>query len=63
MTKDSVLLLQNGGPVGGPGMPEWGMMAIPKKLLQVTEPPPARGLGRFRLRFRLTVSKGSDNLS
>ena len=34
VTKDSVLILQNGGPVGGPGMPEWGMMAIPKKLLQ-----------------------------
>ena len=40
MTKDSVLLLQNGGPVGGPGMPEWGMMAIPKKLLQVTNHSP-----------------------
>ena len=34
VTADSVLILQNGGPVGGPGMPEWGMMAIPKKLLQ-----------------------------
>src|SRR5262249_37090067 len=30
----SVLVLQNAGPLGGPGMPEWGMLPIPKKLLQ-----------------------------
>ncbi|WP_339850696.1 L-arabinonate dehydratase [uncultured Nisaea sp.] len=34
VTKDSVLVLQNAGPQGGPGMPEWGMLPIPKKLLQ-----------------------------
>ncbi|NJC72954.1 dihydroxy-acid dehydratase [Planosporangium thailandense] len=28
----SVLVLQNSGPVGGPGMPEWGMLPIPLKL-------------------------------
>ncbi|MBL8830876.1 MAG: dihydroxy-acid dehydratase [Rhodospirillales bacterium] len=33
VTADSVLVLQDGGPVGGPGMPEWGMLPIPKKLL------------------------------
>lgn len=33
-TKDSVLVLQSGGPLGGPGMPEWGQLPIPKKLLQ-----------------------------
>ena len=33
MTGDSVLVLQNAGPLGGPGMPEWGMLPIPKKLL------------------------------
>jgi len=33
VTPDSVLVLQNGGPLGGPGMPEWGMLPIPKKLL------------------------------
>jgi dihydroxy-acid dehydratase len=32
-TKDSVLILQNGGPLGAPGMPEWGQLPIPKKLL------------------------------
>ncbi|MGH9609474.1 MAG: L-arabinonate dehydratase [Bryobacteraceae bacterium] len=32
-TEDSVLVLQNAGPLGAPGMPEWGMMPIPKKLL------------------------------
>jgi dihydroxy-acid dehydratase len=32
-TADSVLVLQNAGPLGGPGMPEWGMLPIPKKLL------------------------------
>lgn len=31
---DSVLVLQNAGPVGGPGMPEWGQLPIPQKLLQ-----------------------------
>lgn len=30
----SVLVLQNGGPVGGPGMPEWGMLPIPDRLLR-----------------------------
>jgi len=32
--KDSVLVLRNGGPIGGPGMPEWGNLPIPKKLLR-----------------------------
>lgn len=31
--EDSVLILKNAGPVGAPGMPEWGMLPIPKKLL------------------------------
>ena len=31
---DTVLVLQNAGPLGGPGMPEWGMLPIPKKLLK-----------------------------
>lgn len=30
---DSVLVLRNAGPKGGPGMPEWGQLPIPKKLL------------------------------
>jgi dihydroxy-acid dehydratase len=30
----SVIVLQNAGPLGGPGMPEWGQLPIPKKLLQ-----------------------------
>ena len=32
-TADSVLVLQDAGPTGAPGMPEWGMLPIPKKLL------------------------------
>jgi dihydroxy-acid dehydratase len=32
--RDSVLVLRNAGPLGGPGMPEWGMLPIPKKLLE-----------------------------
>ena len=32
--ENSILVLQNAGPLGGPGMPEWGMLPIPKKLLQ-----------------------------
>jgi dihydroxy-acid dehydratase len=31
--ENSVLVLQNAGPLGGPGMPEWGMLPIPQKLL------------------------------
>ena len=27
-------MLKNAGPLGGPGMPEWGQLPIPKKLLQ-----------------------------
>ena len=30
----TVLVLRNAGPVGAPGMPEWGGLPIPKKLLQ-----------------------------
>ena len=33
VTEDSVLILQSAGPLGGPGMPEWGMLPIPQKLL------------------------------
>ncbi|MEZ5805824.1 MAG: IlvD/Edd family dehydratase [Rhizobiaceae bacterium] len=33
VTQDTVLILRNVGPVGGPGMPEWGLIPIPKKLL------------------------------
>ncbi|MEJ8824540.1 L-arabinonate dehydratase [Variovorax humicola] len=32
--ENTVLVLRNGGPVGAPGMPEWGNLPIPKKLLQ-----------------------------
>ncbi|MEI6812249.1 MAG: dihydroxy-acid dehydratase [Actinomycetes bacterium] len=34
ITKDSVLVLRDCGPVGVPGMPEWGMIPVPKKLLE-----------------------------
>jgi dihydroxy-acid dehydratase len=33
VTPDTVLVLRNAGPVGAPGMPEWGQLPIPKKLL------------------------------
>ena len=33
VTGDSVLVLRNAGPRGGPGMPEWGQLPIPAKLL------------------------------
>ena len=29
-----VLVLKNAGPQGGPGMPEWGMLPVPRKLVQ-----------------------------
>jgi dihydroxy-acid dehydratase len=34
VTPDSVLVLRNAGPIGGPGMPEWGMLPLPKKILK-----------------------------
>ncbi len=34
VTADHVMVLQNAGPKGGPGMPEWGMLPIPTKLVK-----------------------------
>jgi dihydroxy-acid dehydratase len=34
VTRDHVLVLRNAGPQGGPGMPEWGMLPIPTKLVK-----------------------------
>ena len=31
---EDVLVMRNAGPQGGPGMPEWGFLPLPKKLLQ-----------------------------
>jgi dihydroxy-acid dehydratase len=34
VAEGDVLVLQGGGPVGGPGMPEWGQLPIPAPLLR-----------------------------
>jgi len=34
VTEDHVIVLRNAGPKGGPGMPEWGMIPMPVKLLK-----------------------------
>lgn len=34
LTKDHVIVLQNAGPLGAPGIPEWGMLPIPNYLLE-----------------------------
>lgn len=34
VTADSVLVLRSAGPRGAPGMPEWGQLPIPSKLLK-----------------------------
>ncbi|CAG2137154.1 6-deoxy-6-sulfo-D-gluconate dehydratase [Cupriavidus yeoncheonensis] len=34
VTPDHILILRNAGPQGGPGMPEWGMLPIPTKLVK-----------------------------
>ncbi|HEU5333669.1 MAG TPA: L-arabinonate dehydratase [Actinocrinis sp.] len=34
ITPDTVLVLRGAGPIGGPGMPEYGMLPIPKYLLE-----------------------------
>jgi dihydroxy-acid dehydratase len=35
LTPDTVLVLRNAGPLGGPGMPEWGMIPMPRALLKL----------------------------
>jgi len=30
---DDILVMRNSGPIGGPGMPEWGFLPLPKKIL------------------------------
>ncbi len=34
ITEDSIMVLQSAGPIGAPGMPEWGMLPLPKKILE-----------------------------
>ena len=34
VTPDHVLVLRGAGPIGGPGMPEWGMLPIPLALVR-----------------------------
>jgi dihydroxy-acid dehydratase len=34
ITERTVLVLKGAGPVGGPGMPEWGHLPIPQRLLE-----------------------------
>jgi dihydroxy-acid dehydratase len=34
VTADDILVLRYAGPLGGPGMPEWGMLPIPAKLVK-----------------------------
>ena len=31
---DDVLVMRNAGPIGGPGMPEWGLLPLPQTLLR-----------------------------
>ena len=30
---DDILVMKSAGPIGGPGMPEWGFLPLPRKLL------------------------------
>jgi dihydroxy-acid dehydratase len=34
LTANHIIVLQNAGPLGAPGIPEWGMLPIPKYLLK-----------------------------
>lgn len=34
ISPDTVMVLRNAGPLGGPGFPEWGMLPIPKALIK-----------------------------
>ena len=53
VTPDHVMVLRNAGPIGGPGMPEWGMLPIPKKLLQAGRARHAAHLRRAHERHEL----------
>ncbi len=33
VTRDTVLVMKNCGPIGGPGFPEWGQIPLPRKML------------------------------
>ncbi len=33
VTPQDVLVMRSSGPIGGPGMPEWGFLPLPKKIL------------------------------
>jgi len=33
VSPQDILVMKNSGPIGGPGMPEWGFLPIPKKIL------------------------------
>lgn len=34
VAQGDILVMKNAGPLGGPGMPEWGLLPIPAKLLR-----------------------------
>ena len=34
VTAEHIMVFRNAGPIGGPGMPEWGMLPIPVKLIR-----------------------------
>ena len=52
-TSDSVLVLKHAGPIGAPGMPEWGQLPIPKKLLEQGRPRHGADLRRAHERHEL----------
>src|SRR5262249_6613251 len=53
VTPDHVIVLKNAGPKGGPGMPEWGMLPTPRKLLKpgVRDMPRLADAGRGGARY------------
>src|SRR5262249_13665722 len=53
VTPDHVLVLKNAGPKGGPGMPEWGMLPIPKEAHEIRRPRHGAHLRRAHERHEL----------
>ena len=53
-----MLVLQSAGPHGGPGFPEWGMLPLPKKLLQ--QGVIVRPIGGYGLPNHLRVTIGLE---
>ena len=55
----SVLVLRNAGPLGGPGMPEWGMLPIPEEAAEAGRARHGAHLRRAHERHQLRLLRAA----